>query len=107
MIKMDDCSDSEEKVSATKKKREEDNVDFLHQRPCQSTKKRVVYFAKSDSELESDEDGGSLVGLQNNGLDCDSLVTYASRPTMAFIPSPYRPLSPLPSSANKKDGGAF
>ena len=75
MIKMDDCSDSEEKVSATKKKREQDNVDFLSQSPRRSTKKRVVYFAKSDSELESNEDGGSLIGFQNDGLDHDSLVT--------------------------------
>ena len=44
-IEMDDCSDSYRKVSATKKI------------PSWSTKKRVVYFAKSNSELESDEDG--------------------------------------------------
>jgi len=43
-IRMYDCSDSDRKVSATKK---------IHSR---STKKRVVYFTKSDSELESDED---------------------------------------------------
>jgi hypothetical protein len=44
-IEMDNCSDSDRKVSATKKI------------PSWSTKKRVVYFAKSNSELESDEDG--------------------------------------------------
>ena len=59
---MYDCSDSDRKVSATKK---------IHSR---STKKRVVYFAKSDSELESNEDGGSLVGFQNNGLDHGGLA---------------------------------
>jgi len=41
---MDNCSDSDRTVSATKKI------------PSWSTKKRVVYFAKSNSELESDED---------------------------------------------------
>ena len=40
-----DYSDSDRKVPATKK------------RPSRSTKKRVDYFAKSDSELQSDEDG--------------------------------------------------
>jgi hypothetical protein len=40
-----DYSDSNRKVPATKK------------RPSRSAKKRVVYFDKSDSELESDEDG--------------------------------------------------
>ena len=40
-----DYSDSDRKVPATKK------------RPSRSAKKRVVYFDKSDSELESDEDG--------------------------------------------------
>jgi hypothetical protein len=45
-IKMDDCSDSDGMVSATKK------------RPSRSTKKRVVYFSNSsNSELEFDEDG--------------------------------------------------
>ena len=43
-IKMD-YSDSVRKVPATKK------------RPSRSAKKRVVYFDKSDLELESDEDG--------------------------------------------------
>jgi hypothetical protein len=43
-IKMD-YSGSDRKVPATKK------------RPSRSAKKRVVYFVKSDSELESDEDG--------------------------------------------------
>ena len=40
-----DYSDSDRKVPATKK------------RPSRSAKKRVVYFDKSDLELESDEDG--------------------------------------------------
>ena len=40
-----DYSYSDRKVPATKK------------RPSRSTKKRVDYFAKSDSELQSDEDG--------------------------------------------------
>jgi hypothetical protein len=40
-----DYSDSDRKVPATKKI------------PSRSAKKRVVYFDKSDSELESDEDG--------------------------------------------------
>ena len=42
---MDGCIDSDRVVSSTKKL------------PSRSVKKRVVYFAKSDSELESDEDG--------------------------------------------------
>ena len=54
---MDDCSDSDGKVSATKKKRDQDVVDFLPQQPSRSAKKRVVYFTNSDSETESDEDG--------------------------------------------------
>ena len=41
---MDDCSDSDRKVPATKKL------------PSRSAKKRVIYFDKSDSELESNED---------------------------------------------------
>ena len=43
-IKMDGCIDSDRVVSSTKKL------------PSQSVKKRVVYFAKSNSELGSDED---------------------------------------------------
>ncbi len=42
---MDDCIISNGEVSSTKKQ---------HSR---STKKRVVYFDKSDSDLECDEDG--------------------------------------------------
>ena len=43
-----------------------------------------------EEEEEEDEviDRGSLVGLQNDGLDRDSLVLYTSHPTMTFIPSP-------------------
>ena len=61
-------------------------------------------FGNNDIEVI---DRGSLVGHQNNGLDRDSLMTYASRPTMAFIPLPYRPLSPLssPSSFDDIEGG--
>ena len=54
---MDDCSDSGGKVSATKKKRDQDVVDFFPQQPSRSAKKRVIYFTKSDSELESEDDG--------------------------------------------------
>ena len=42
---MDGCIDSDRVVSSTKKL------------PSRSVKKRVVYFAKSNSELGSDEDG--------------------------------------------------
>ncbi len=42
---MDGCIDSDRVVSSTKKL------------PSRSVKKRVVYFDKSDSELECDEDG--------------------------------------------------
>ena len=45
---MNDCSDLDRKVPATKKL------------PSRSTMKRVVYFDKSDSELESDEDGDEV-----------------------------------------------
>jgi hypothetical protein len=44
-IEMDGCIDSDRVVSSTKKL------------PSRSVKKRVVYFAKSNSELGSDEDG--------------------------------------------------
>jgi hypothetical protein len=44
-IKMDGCIDSDRVVSSTKKL------------PSRSAKKMVSYFAKSDSELESDENG--------------------------------------------------
>jgi hypothetical protein len=57
MIKMDDSSDSDGKVSATKKKRDQDVVAFLPPRPRRSAKKRMVYYTKSDSETEFDEDG--------------------------------------------------
>ena len=43
-----DYSDSDRKVPATKKI------------PSRSAKKRVVYFDKSDSELESDEDSDEV-----------------------------------------------
>jgi hypothetical protein len=43
-----DYSNSDRKVPATKKQ------------PSRSAKKRVVYFDKSDSELESDEDGDEV-----------------------------------------------
>ena len=62
-----------------------------------------------EEEKEEDEviDRGSLVGLQNDGLDRDSLVSCASHPTMTFIPSPYIPLSPLssPSTSDDIEGG--
>jgi hypothetical protein len=74
--------------------------------------KRAVSWEIEEEEEEEEEekeviDRGSLVGHQNDGHDRDSLVTYASRPTMAFIPSPYRPLSPLssPSSFDDIEGG--
>ena len=44
-IEMDDCIVSNGEVSTTKKQ------------PRRSAKKRVVYFDKSDSDLECDEDG--------------------------------------------------
>ena len=56
MIKMDDCSNLDGKVSTTKKKRDKDGVALLPQQPSRSAKKRAVYFTKSDSELESEDD---------------------------------------------------
>jgi hypothetical protein len=72
-IKMDDGSDSDGKVAAAKKKRrtastgakaaeddDDDDQDVAAAsppRPRRSAKKKVVYFTKSDSETESDEDG--------------------------------------------------
>jgi hypothetical protein len=56
MIKMDDCSNLDGKVSTTKKKRDKDDVALLPQQPSRSAKKRAVYFTKSDSELESEDD---------------------------------------------------
>ena len=65
---MDDGSDLDGKVAAAKKKwrtasagvkaAEDDQVAATSPpRPRRSAKKRVVYFTKSDSEMESDEDG--------------------------------------------------
>ncbi len=54
---MNDCSDSDGKISATNKKRDQDVVTFLLLRPPRSVKKMVVYFTKSDLELESEDDG--------------------------------------------------
>jgi hypothetical protein len=72
-------------------------------------KREVSWEEEEEEEEEEDEaiDWCSLVGLQNDGLDHNSLVMYASRPTMAFIPSPYRPLSPLssPSTFDDIEGG--
>jgi hypothetical protein len=70
-------NDSDGKVSVTKKKRDQDNVALLPQRPSRSIKKRVVYFPKSDSETESDEDGNMAPKKRSfkkkaNGIDSDS-----------------------------------
>jgi len=64
-------------------------------------------YSPSGGDDKEEEDKDMLESYDDDDDDELDRRSYASRPTMAFIPSPYRPLSPLPSSANKKDGGAF
>ena len=82
---MVDCSDSDGKVSATKKKRDQDVAAFLPTRPHRSGKKRVVYFTKSDSETEPDEDNNEALKKRSfkkkaNAIDND-MTSSSSAPT--------------------------
>ncbi len=88
-IRMYDCSDSDRKVSATKK---------IHSR---STKKRVVYFTKSDSELESDED------VNEASMKRNFKKTANTEPALLYLPGTSESarlyISPaLPSRMGKK-----
>jgi len=86
---MYDCSDSDRKVSATKK---------IHSR---STNKRVVYFTKSDLELESDED------VNEASMKRNFKKTANTEPALLYLPGTSESarlyISPaLPSRMGKK-----
>ncbi len=63
-------------IKMDEKKRDQDVMAFLPLRPCRSAKKRVVYYTKSDSETESDEDSDKApkkrsIKKKTNAIDSD------------------------------------